>query len=521
MKDEENTRDQLINELVELRQRIAQLKTSESERKQAEEALRESEERYRSLVELAPDGITTMNLKGVIISLNPAALRFSDYSEDELVGKHFSKVAVLRARDIPKYLRMFSSMLTGKVPAPFEIVYRRVDGTSGWGEVHVGFLEVAGRKVGIQAILRDITERKRAEEELRKHREHLEELVEERTAELEQGIEEHKRAGEALRESEERYHDLIESTYDMIQSVAPDGRFIFVNRAWLETLGYTEAELPSLNLWKLIHPESLLHCQEIFSRVVAGESIRNVQATFVAKDGRSILVEGNATGRYIGGKLVATHGFFRDITERKRAEEELQHTLEKLRSALGGIIQAVALTVEARDPYTAGHQRRATNLARAIATEMGLSEEQIDGIRMAGAIHDLGKISVPAGILNKPGRLTENEFAIIQTHPQVGYDILKTIEFPWPVAQIAHQHHERMDGSGYPQGLSGEEILLEARILAVADVVEAMSSHRPYRPALGVDKALEEISQNRGVLYDPEVVDACLKVFTEKGFDFG
>ncbi len=336
--------------------------------------------------------------------------------------------------------------------------------------------------------------------------------------EAQRELAERKRAEEALRESEEWYHDLIESAHDMIQSVAPDGRFVFVNGAWLETLGYTEAELPDLNLWTIIHPESLFHCQEIFSRVVAGESIRSVQATFLAKDGRSILVEGNVTGRYTGGKLVATHGFFRDIAERKRAEERLQRTLEKLRKALGGTIQALALTVETRDPYTAGHQRRATNLARAIATEMGLSEEQIDGIRMAGAIHDLGKISVPAGILNKPGRLNENEFGIIQAHPQVGYDILKTIEFPWPVAQIVFQHHERMDGSGYPRGLVGEEILLEARILAVADVVEAMSSHRPYRPALGIDKALEEISQNRGVLYDPEVVDACLRLFAEKGF---
>ncbi|MGB5932006.1 MAG: HD-GYP domain-containing protein [Anaerolineae bacterium] len=207
-------------------------------------------------------------------------------------------------------------------------------------------------------------------------------------------------------------------------------------------------------------------------------------------------------------------------TERKRAEGELQHTLERLRKALGGIIQAMALTVETRDPHTAGHQRRATDLARTIATYMGLSAGQIDGIRMAGVVHDLGKTSVPAGILNKSGRLTESEFGIIQTHPQVGYDILKTKGFPWPVAQIVLQHHERMDGSGYPKGLVGKDILLEARILAVADVVEAMSSHRPYRPALGIDKALDEVSGNKGVLYDPSVVDACFKVITEKGFKF-
>ena len=213
-------------------------------------------------------------------------------------------------------------------------------------------------------------------------------------------------------------------------------------------------------------------------------------------------------GRVFSGMVLALQ---QELTERKRAEEELQHTLEKLRKTLGATIQAMAFTVETKDPYTAGHQRRVTDLARAIATEMGLSKEQIEGIRMAAVIHDIGKITVPTDILNKPGRLTGNEFGIIKCHPTVGYDVLKTIEFPWPIAQIIFQHHERMDGSGYPQGLSGEEIILEARILAVADVIEAMASFRPYRPARGLDKALEEISQNRGVLYDPAAVDACLK----------
>ncbi len=209
-----------------------------------------------------------------------------------------------------------------------------------------------------------------------------------------------------------------------------------------------------------------------------------------------------------------------ELTERKRAEEELQRTLAKLREALGGIIQTVALTVETRDPYTAGHQRRVADLARAIANEIGLPEEQIDGIRMAGLIHDLGKIGVPAGILSWPGQLNDLQFGLIKMHSQIGYDILKTVEFPWPVAQIVLQHHERLDGSGYPQGLSGDEIMPEARILAVADVVEAMASRRPYRPPRGLDKALEEISQHRGVLYDAEAVDACLKLFIEKGFEF-
>jgi putative nucleotidyltransferase with HDIG domain len=209
-----------------------------------------------------------------------------------------------------------------------------------------------------------------------------------------------------------------------------------------------------------------------------------------------------------------------DIARRENAEAEVQSSLNKLRSAMGGVVQAMALTVERRDPYTAGHQRRVSDLARGVAAEMALTAHQIDGIRMAGLIHDLGKICVPAEILSKPGQLTEIEHTLIKDHPQVGYEILKEIEFPWPVAQIVLQHHERIDGSGYPVGLSGDDIIIEAKTLAVADVVEAMASHRPYRPTLGRDMALGEISQNRGVLYDPDVVDACMKLLQEKDFQF-
>ena len=207
-------------------------------------------------------------------------------------------------------------------------------------------------------------------------------------------------------------------------------------------------------------------------------------------------------------------------TEHKRATKELQHSYDQLRDTFIATVNALASTVEMKDPYTAGHQRWVTRLACAIAKEMGLSEEKIEGIRMAGLIHDIGKLNIPAEILTKPGHLSEIQYNMIKIHPQVGCDILREIKFPWPVAQIVLQHHERMDGTGYPQGLSDEEIILEARILAVADTVEAMSSHRPYRVAHGIERALQEISRNRSTLYDPEVVDACLMLFTEKGFQF-
>jgi putative nucleotidyltransferase with HDIG domain len=205
---------------------------------------------------------------------------------------------------------------------------------------------------------------------------------------------------------------------------------------------------------------------------------------------------------------------------RLQIEEELKLSYQKLQKAIKSTIQAIALILEKRDPYTAGHQKRMTKLTCAIAEEISLSKDKIEGLYIAGILHDIGKINVPTEILSKPGRLSEIELSLIQTHPQVGSDILKGMDLPEEVSAIVLQHHERMDGSGYPAGLSGEAILLEARILAVADVVEAMASHRPYRPALGLDKALEEITKNKGKLYDPEVVDACWKLFKEKGFKF-
>jgi PAS domain S-box-containing protein/putative nucleotidyltransferase with HDIG domain len=221
----------------------------------------------------------------------------------------------------------------------------------------------------------------------------------------------------------------------------------------------------------------------------------------------------------LGGKIY-TQVIIRDITQRKQYDQSLKMSLAKLRKATGGIIDIIVMAVEMRDPYTAGHQKRVASLARSIAKEMGLTEESVDSIRMAGIIHDLGKISIPAEILTRPRKLTPTEYDLVKTHPQIGYDMLKDIVFPWPIAQIVHQHHERLNGSGYPRGLKQADILLEARIIAVCDVVESMASHRPYRPALGIDKALEEITINKGVFYDATVVDTCLRLFRQKGFSF-
>jgi HD-GYP domain-containing protein (c-di-GMP phosphodiesterase class II) len=236
------------------------------------------------------------------------------------------------------------------------------------------------------------------------------------------------------------------------------------------------------------------------------------------KDGSLVDVGIHATQAIVDGKP-AIIGLMQDMSERKVAEQTAKRYLLQLETALVGSIEALSTMVELRDPYTAGHQRRVGDLAAAIGEELKLTEEQIKGLRFGGYVHDIGKISIPAEILSKPGRLSPSEFEIIKTHSQQGYDVLKGIEFPWPIARAILEHHERIDGSGYPRGLKGEDISLEARILAVADTVEAMSWHRPYRAALGLDAAMREIQEQSGKRYDERVVAACLRLLRSGAFE--
>jgi len=224
--------------------------------------------------------------------------------------------------------------------------------------------------------------------------------------------------------------------------------------------------------------------------------------------------------RHPSGEVTHAVVVSHDMTEMKLADDQIQQSFMKLQNAMEKTIDSLASTIGMRDPYTANHQRRVTKLACALAREMNLSDDTIDGVRLASLVHDIGKMHVPAEILSKPGKISDVEFDMIETHCRAGYEILKEVDFPWPIAEIVLQHHERLDGSGYPLGLEGDSILRESKIIAVADVVEAMSSHRPYRPALGVDVALGEIEKERGILYDAEVVDACVSLIREKGFTF-
>jgi len=333
-------------------------------------------------------------------------------------------------------------------------------------------------------------------------------------------ITERKEAQIALRRERDFAESLVDTAQAIVLVLDTKGRIIRFNPYLEEISGYRLQEVQGKDWFTTFLPRrERKRIRELFLRAVTDiQTQANVNAIVTKGNQQRDIEWYDKTLKDEHGKVIGLLAIGMDITERKQAEEELQRSYHKLRESLIVTVNTLASTVEMRDPYTAGHQRRATILACAMAEEMGLTEEQFDGLRMAGLVHDIGKINVPIEILNKSGRINETELNIIKTHPQAGYKVLKGIEFPWPVAQIVLQHHERLDGSGYPQGLKGEEIMLEARILAVADVVEAMVSHRPYRPAHGIEVALEEIKKNRGTHYDPDVVDVCARLFTEKGF---
>lgn len=326
-----------------------------------------------------------------------------------------------------------------------------------------------------------------------------------------------------LKERERWLSTILKSIGDGVIATDQKGQITFMNPLAESLTGWKQKDALNRPLGSVFRisnnePEKIKKLS-VKSLLRSNPRVFSGETTLLAKNGRKTPIDPRVEPiRDEKGTVSGVVLAFTDITSRKKAELELKKSWQKQKLAMEGTVRAMASTIETRDPYTAGHQRRVTRLACAIAEELKLSPDTIEGLRMSGELHDIGKIHVPAEILSKPGQISEAEYNIIKTHPRIGHDILKTIEFPWPVAEIVHQHHERMDGSGYPQGLKGEQILMEARILAVADVIEAMATHRPYRPALSIDEALKEILKNSGKFYDRRVVRACLKVFREKKF---
>jgi PAS domain S-box-containing protein len=458
-----------------------------TERKRAERALRESEERYRNAEAIGHVGNWEYNLQTKkfwgsdeakrIYGFDTAVLDFSTEEVESCIPErervHQALVDLIEAEkryDLEFEIHPKNSLKPRTISSIAEL--KR--------DEHGNRLLVAG-------FIQDITERKQAEK--------------------------------ALRESEELFRSYLENAPDGVYMNDLEGNFLYGNHKCEEIIGYKREELIGKNFLELniLSKYSLDKAIQILQANSEGNSTGPDEVDLISKEGRRIPLEINTNiVQHMGQRIVLS--FARDITDRKLAEKNLQDTLESLRKAMNTTIQVMVSAVESRDPYTAGHQTRSADLARAIATEMGLPRDMIDGIRMAGSIHDIGKLSIPSEILTKPTKLTKLEFSLIKEHAQKGYEMLKNVESPWPLAQIVYQHHERMDGSGYPRQLKGEEIIIEARILAVADVVEAMASHRPYRPSLRLNPALEEIENNKGTLYDTGAVDACLRLFREKGF---
>lgn len=298
-----------------------------------------------------------------------------------------------------------------------------------------------------------------------------------------------------------------------------EGRVIDANPATARTTGYSLQEMADRPIWEVAHIEDQELAKHLLSTISMDHRLQRPASFRVRRpDGTIVYVEVNASLVMREGKPAGIEVVARDVSERKRREDEREEAFQRLRQAMNATVAAMTSAVEMRDPYTAGHQQRVTTVACAIAEELGMNGESLQALTLAGQVHDLGKIGVPTEILTKPGRITDTEYRLIQEHPQASFDLLKGIDFPWPVAVMAHQHHERLDGSGYPQGLTGDQMIPEARILAVADVFEAMSSHRPYRAALGMDAALDELERGKGTLYDTAAVDALARLVREKGF---
>lgn len=458
------------------------------------ENLKENEAQYRLHFENVSDVIFSIDRDYRVTSITPSIRAILGYEPEQVIGKRIDELDVLAESSLNAAMYNLKMIFDGEhsFPSVYEFIAR--DGTNRFIEVSASPILTDGEVTSVLSIGRDITERKVAEDWLLKQRTMTERIM--------------------------------QTTPSGIMLFDREGNLTFVNPRGCEILG-----IPAAMVRGRKHPIDEMHLTDQEGRKITkerfpsslilaeGRPVHGVDLAIQTTEGRNAFLSVN------GAPIIDNDGNIQevvltidDITDRKEAEKKLEETLEILRQSVNTTVQVLAMAVESKDPYTAGHQRRTTELALAIAEELDLPPGKKEAIRMAGCVHDIGKISTPSEILSKPTHLNEVEFMLIKEHAEQGYEILKDVQSPWCLAEIVRQHHERMDGSGYPQGLKGTEILMEARILAVADVVESMASHRPYRAALGIEAALEEIEKNKGVFYDAEVADACLRLFQEGRF---
>ena len=508
----------------------------------AEAALRVSEERYASLTEVSPVGVFQADEQGELLYVNQRWSEIAGMDAKLALGKGW--LSGVHPEDIEMVTRTWGQAIAAPQPLSMEFRFRHADGGIAW--VYAQTLIMHNRNGSVSShigTLTDITEQKLATHALQARNRALKTLSTGNHALV------HASTEDELLDRMCRAA-VLNGGYRLVWvGLTQDGKPPLMHAAqYAADPGYIQ---PGGLIWE---DQALDHSPvglalgrgetQICQDIAAATQYTGWREQALLHGGAACLclplnssyqvplgvlvIYAAASGAFNQDEIALLTEMSEDLafglttlrirTERDLAVAEQQHFLDKLQRGLQDTVQAIAATVEVRDPYTAGHQRRVAELAAAIGGEMDLPHERIYAIHLAGIVHDLGKISIPAEILSKPGKLSKIEYELIQQHPQAGYEILKGIEFPWPIAEFVLQHHERMDGSGYPQSLKGEAIHLESRILAVADVVEAIASHRPYRPSLGIEAALEEIGKKRGVQFDADVVDAALRLFREKGY---
>ena len=459
-----------------------------TERKLVEEKLRESEANYRQLFDNSPAAIYQFDFKkGKFLKANDLFCEYFGCSQEEITS--LNPYDILTEESKKLFWERMEKISQGlKVPEIVEYEVLDKKGKRWVLQLHnKNIYDAEGNLVASDVVAHDITERRQIENE--------------------------------LRASESNFRHSLDKSPLGVRISTVEAKTIYANRAILDIYGYDSIEeLQNTSLKERYTPESYAEWEARKKKRLQGEfGPSEYEISIIRKNGEIRHLHVFRKEIFWDGKR-QSQVIYQDITLRRQAEKKLSATLENLRQSISTTIQVLGMASEARDPYTAGHQKRVSHLARFIAKDMGLSHDIIEGIRMASSIHDIGKLSVPSEILTKPTRLTDLEFSLIKEHAQNGYEMLKNVESPWPLAEIVLQHHERINGTGYPRNLKVDNILMAARIMAVADVVEAMSSHRPYRASLGIDAALEEIEKNKGILYDETVVDACLRLFREKGY---
>ena len=451
---------------------------------EVEEELKKSKDRYQKYFEKTGDAIFILKMggeeQGKILEVNPKASEQTGYSRDELIGMNLLDEVVIGEPIDMDYEKIDEQLSRGET-VKFTEKKRRKNGTVYWTEVVVTPLKHEGKRANL-SINRDITQRREAEQ--------------------------------ALRESEEKFRQIVEQTHDGIY-IYRDEKFLFVNDRASEISGYSKDELYDMNVWTLIHPQDRETGKEMARKRKLGEDVPSTfESRIIRKDEEVRYGEFSVTTLNYQGEY-ANLGTVRDITNIRKANEKLKESFIELAETTSRVLGV-------RDPYTQKHEQRVAELSREVGRRMDLNEDKLLGLYLGGILHDIGKIAIPETILTKPGDLKEVEWQMIRSHPEVGYDqILEDTDFPWPVAEMTLHHHERLDGSGYPDGLEGEELTREVRILGAVDVVEAMSTRRPYRSARSKEETLKEIEKGKGNRYDPEVVEILVRMIEEGEIQFG